>query len=95
MKKKANTFYDDLFDPVDGDPVLWEDNLIKAHKKILNRRKRAKAYQEHLEHTRVRRDRIAKILGVPVSDVEELLQLLKHELKYVSDEGKKSQGSTT
>jgi len=59
------------------------DNLNKAHKKIANQRRRAKAFKEHQEHTRMRRERIGELVGVPVRDMEELLILLKRELRYI------------
>jgi len=82
-KKAKRTFYNDMFDPVDGDPVLWEDHMIKAHKKIVNRRKRAKAFREHLDHTLTRRGRIARIVGCSEGDVDQLLKDIKRELEYV------------
>ena len=83
-KTTKHTFYNDMFDPIHGDPVLWEDDhLIKAHRVIHNRLKRAKAFKEHQEHTLTRRGRIAQIVGCSEGDIPQLLKDLKRELEYV------------
>lgn len=44
--------------------------------------KRQKAFREHTQHSDIRRARIAKIVGCPEYQVDELIGLLQQELKY-------------
>ena len=59
------------------------ERLLKVHKRITGRRRRARAYQEHIEHTMYRKGMIGRLLGLSPPQVEELLQCLHGELKYV------------